>query len=140
MCNSIQSMPSQTMSWSRNCSILTSRPQQPRCSKHAGLTYPWQITSMLWALNPKLLMLSKNGAEHLSLTPNSRNRKNQNPRTNMHVGTAENPMHLAEPPALPRTPHVNFVAKLVIGMPDAKAPLVDRRIQTKNHPDVDPMV
>ena len=58
----------------------------------------------------------------------------------MHVGIARNPMHLAEPPALPRTPHANLVAKLVTGMPDAKAPLVDRRIQTRSHPDMDTMV
>ena len=58
----------------------------------------------------------------------------------MHVGTAKNPMHLEEPPALPRTPHANLVEKLVTGMPDAKATLVDRRIQTRSHSDVDPMV
>ena len=29
---------SQTVSWSRNCLPLTSRPQQLRCLKHAGLT------------------------------------------------------------------------------------------------------
>ena len=49
-------------------------------------------------------------------------------------------MHLAEPPTLPRTPHANHVAKLVIGKPDAKAPLVDRRIQARSHPDIDLMV
>ena len=51
----------------------------------------------------------------------------------MHVGIAQNPMHLAELPALPRTPHANLVAELVTDMSDAKAPLVDRRIQTKSH-------
>ena len=40
MSNSIFSMPSQTVSWSRNCLPLTSRQQQPRCYKHAGLTQP----------------------------------------------------------------------------------------------------
>ena len=58
----------------------------------------------------------------------------------MHVGIAQNPMHLTEPLALPKTPHANHVAKLVIGMPDAEGPPVDRRIQTRSHPDVDPMV
>ena len=94
---------------------------------------------MLWASDPKLSMLSTNGANDLSLANNS-NRKHQNPRTNMPVGTAQNPMHWAEPPALPRTPHANHVVKLVIGMPDAEASPVDRRIQTRCHPDVDPMV
>ena len=61
-----------------------------------------------------------------------------NPRTNMHVGIAQNSMHLAEPPALPRTPHANHVAKLVIEMRDAEAPPVDRRIQTKKPPRCGP--
>ena len=52
----------------------------------------------------------------------------------MHVGIAQNPMYLAEPPALPRTPHANLVAKLVTGMP------VDRRIQTRSYADMDTMV
>ena len=58
----------------------------------------------------------------------------------MHVGIAQNPMHVAQPPALPRTPHVNLVVKLVTGMPDAEPPPVDRTIQTRSQPDVDPMV
>ena len=83
---------------------------------------------MLWALDTKLSMLSPNRADNLSLTPNNNSRKYQNPKTNMHVGIAQNPMHLAEPSALPRIPHADLVAKLVTGMPDAKAPPVDRRI------------
>ena len=58
----------------------------------------------------------------------------------MHAGIAQDPMHLVEPFALPRTPHANHMVKLVIGMPDARAPPVDRRIQTRSHPDVDTMV
>ena len=95
---------------------------------------------MVWASDPKLSMLSTNRADDLSLTHNNNNRKHQNPRTNMHVGIAQNSMHLAEPPALQRTPHAGLVAKLVTGIPDAIAPPVDRRIQTRSHPDVDPMV
>ena len=95
---------------------------------------------MLWALDPKLSMLSTNRADDFSLAPHNSNRKHQNPRTNMHVVIALNPMHLADLPALPRTLHANLVAKLVTGMPDAKAPPVDRRIQTRSHPDMDPRV
>ena len=95
---------------------------------------------MLWALDPKLSMLSTNEADDLSLIPNKSNRKYQNPRINMHAGIAQDPMHLVEPFALLRTPHANHMVKLVIGMPDAKAPPVDRRIQTGSHPDVDTMV
>ena len=58
----------------------------------------------------------------------------------MHVGIEQNPLHLAEPSVLPRTPCANLVAKLVTGMPDSKAPPVDRRIQTRSHPDMDTMV
>ena len=41
-------------------------------------------------------MLLTNRASNLSLTPNNNNnnRKLQNPRTNMHVGITQNPMHL----------------------------------------------
>ena len=46
-------------------------------------------------------------------------------------------MLLAEPPVLPRILHVDLVAKLVTEMPDAKAPPVDRRIQTKADHSVD---
>ena len=46
------------------------------------------------------------------------------------MGIAQNPMNLAEPPALPRIPHAVHVAELVTGMPDAEAHPVDRRIQT----------
>ena len=95
---------------------------------------------MLWVSDPKLAMLSTNGANDLSLTPNNSNRKSQNPRIDRHAGVAQNPMHLEEPPALPRTPHANLVAKLVIGMADTEAPPVNRRIQTRNHPDMDPML
>ena len=49
----------------------------------------------------------------------------------MHVGIALGPMHLAEPPALPRTPHANHVAELITGMSDADSPLVDRKIQSE---------
>ena len=62
------------------------------------------------------------------------------PTTGMHVGIALSPMCLAEPPALPRTPHADHVAELAATTSDAKAPLVDRRIQTRSHPDVDPKV
>ena len=65
---------------------------------------------MLWASDPILSMLSTNGANDLSLAHNS-NREHQTLRTNMHVGIAQNPMHLAEPPVLPRTPHANHVAE-----------------------------
>ena len=58
----------------------------------------------------------------------------------MHVRIALSPMHLAEPPALPVTPHANHVAELVTGTPDAKTPPVDRRIKTRSHPDVGPKV
>ena len=58
----------------------------------------------------------------------------------MLAGIAQNPMHLAESPALPRTPHADLMAKLVTGKPDAEAPPVYRRIQTRSHPDMDPMV
>ena len=58
----------------------------------------------------------------------------------MHEGIAENFMYLEEPPALPRTPHANYVAKLVTGTADAKVPPIDRKIQTRSHPDVDPRV
>ena len=95
---------------------------------------------MLWALDPKPSMLSTNRAVDLSLTPNNSNRKHQNPKTNMHVVIAQNPIHLAEPPALPRTQHAGLVAKLGIGIPGAKAPPVDRRIQTRSHADMDTMV
>ena len=66
--------------------------------------------------------------------------KNFTPQTNMHVGIALSPMHLAEPPALPRTPHANHVAELVTGTSDAEAPPVNRRIQTRSYPDIDPKV
>ena len=94
---------------------------------------------MLWASDPKLSMLSTNAANNLSLTPNNSNRKHQNPRSNMHVGIAQNPIHLAKSPAQPRTQHAGLVAKLVTGMPDAKTPPVGRRIQTRRHPDIDTM-
>ena len=58
----------------------------------------------------------------------------------MHVGIALSPMHLAEPSALPRTLHANHVAELVTGTSDAKAPTVDRRIETGRHPYIDPKV
>ena len=58
----------------------------------------------------------------------------------MHVGIALSPMHLVEPPALSRTPHANHVAELVTGMPDAKAPPVDRRIQTRSLENMGPKV
>ena len=58
----------------------------------------------------------------------------------MHVGIALSPMHLAGPPALPRTPHADHVAELATGTSDAKAPPVDRRIQTRSHPDMGPKV
>ena len=45
-------------------------------------------------------------------------------------------MHLAEPPALPRTSHANHMAELVTEMSDVEEPLVNRRIQTRSHPDV----
>ena len=73
-------------------------------------------------------MLSTNGANDLSLTHNNSNKKHQTPRTNMHVGIALSPMHLVEPPALPKTPHGDHVAELVTGTSDAEAPPVDRRI------------
>ena len=81
-----------------------------------------------------------NRASDLSLTPNYSNRKCQIPRTNMHAEIAQNPMHLAEHPALLRTTNADHVVKLVTGMPDAETPPVDRRIHTKRHPDVDQMV
>ena len=56
----------------------------------------------------------------------------------MHVGIALSHMHLAEPSFLPRTPHADHVAELATGTSDVKAHPVDRRIQTKSHPDVDP--
>ena len=49
---------------------------------------------MLWALDPKLSMLSTNGANDLNLIPNNSNRKYQNLKTNIHAGIAQNPMHL----------------------------------------------
>ena len=58
----------------------------------------------------------------------------------MHAGIAQNPMHLAEIPALPRTPHADHVAELVTGMPDAKVPPIDRKIQTRSQPDMHPKV
>ena len=58
----------------------------------------------------------------------------------MHAGIAQNSMHLAEPPALPRTPHADHMAKLVTGMPDDEVPPIDRKIQTRSHPDMDPKV
>ena len=70
--------------------------------------------------------------------PQQWQQKHWTPRTNMYVGMAQNPISLAEPPALPRTPHDDHVAELVTGMTDAEAPPVDRRIQTRSHPDVDP--
>ena len=39
-----------------------------------------------------------------------------------------------------KDPTCPFLAKFVIGMQDIKAPLVDRRIQTRSHPDVDTLV
>ena len=57
----------------------------------------------------------------------------------MYVGIAQNAMHLAETPALLRTPHADLVAKLITGMPDPEAPPVDRKIQTRSNPDMDPM-
>ena len=91
-------------------------------------------------LRLKLSMLSTNRANDHSLTYNNSNKKHQHPRNNMHVGIALSPMHLAEPPTLPRTPHADHVAELVTGTPDAKAPPVDRRIQTRSHPDRVPKV
>ena len=85
-------------------------------------------------------MLSTNGADNLSLNHNNSNKNHQTPRTNMHAGTAPSPMHLTEPPALPRTPHANHVAQLVTWMSDDEATPVDRRIQTRSYPDVDPKV
>ena len=58
----------------------------------------------------------------------------------MHVGIAVSPMHLAEPPVLPRIPHTDHVTQLGTGISDAKAPPVDRRIQARVQPDVDPKV
>ena len=61
----------------------------------------------------------------------------------MHVGIALSPMHLAEPPALPSTPHADQVAEFVTGTPDAKAPPVtegskqeatQRLTENKNRP------
>ena len=115
---------------------VTTAKMLKACRTHIAIAE----TSMLWASDPKLSMLSTNGANTLSLTLNNSNRKHQNPRTNMHGGIAQNPVHLAELPALPRTPHANHVAKLVIGMPDAKTSPIGKRIQTRSHPDVDPMV
>ena len=51
---------------------------------------------MLWASDPKLLMLSTNRADDLSLANTQQQQKHQTPRTNMHTGIAQNPMHLAE--------------------------------------------
>ena len=56
----------------------------------------------------------------------------------MHAATALIPMHLAEAPALPWTPHANHVAELVTGTSDAKAPPVDWMIQTKKPPRCGP--
>ena len=47
----------------------------------------------------------------------------------MHVGTATKFHAPGRAPALPRTPHADHVAKLVTGMPDAKVPQIDRKIQ-----------
>ena len=58
----------------------------------------------------------------------------------MNVEIALSPMHLTEPPALPRTPHADHVAELVTGMSDAEVPPVNRRIQRRSHPDVDSKV
>ena len=41
---------------------------------------------------------------------------------------------------LPRTSHANHVAELVTGMSHTEAPPVDRRIQTRSHPDMGPKV
>ena len=54
----------------------------------------------------------------------------------MHVGIALSPMHLAEPPALARTPHTDHMRELVTGTSDTEAPPVDRRIQARSHPNV----
>ena len=43
---------------------------------------------------------------------------------------------MAEPPALPRSLHADHVAELVTGTSDAKAPPVDRRIQTRSNIDM----
>ena len=68
--------------------------------------------------------------------PQQQQQKHQTPRTNMHVGIALSPMHLTEPPAMPRTPHTNHVAELATGTSDAKALLVNRMIQSRSHPDM----
>ena len=67
---------------------------------------------MLWVLDQNLAMLSTNGADNLSLTPNNSNRKHQNPRTNMHAGIALNPILLAKPAVLPRTPYAKSSGKI----------------------------
>ena len=83
---------------------------------------------ILIALDPKLSMLSTNGANGLSLTHNNKQQKTPTPRTNMHVGIALSLMHLAEPPALPRAPYADHVAELITGTSDTEAPPEDRRI------------
>ena len=43
--------------------------------------------------------------------PQQQQQKHWTPWTNMHVGIALSPIHLAQPPALPWTPHANHVAE-----------------------------
>ena len=71
---------------------------------------PW---SLYKTLNIDLSCLHTNQQMELmtSVSPTTTATENIEPPTNMHVGIAQNPMHLADPPAPPRTPYANHVAE-----------------------------
>ena len=90
--------------------------------------------SMLWASDPKLPMISTDGADDLRHTHNNSNKKHWTPRTNMHVRMPLSHMHLVEPPALPRTPHAYHVAELVTGIQIRSQPNMGLKWKTKADP------
>ena len=94
---------------------------------------------MLWVLDPKLSMLSTNRATTSVLPPTTATENIKTPKPTCMWELHKVP-YTWQPSALPRTPHADLVVKLVIGMPDAKAPLVDQRFQTRSHSDVDTLV
>ena len=62
-------------------------------------------------LRSKTVNAVKNRANNLSPAHNNSNKNHLTPRTNMHAGITQNPMHLVEPPALLRTLNSDHVAE-----------------------------
>ena len=76
----------------------------------------------------------------ISVSPKTTATKKLKPQNEPACRNCTKSTHLAEPPALQRTPHADHVEELVTGTSDAKAPPVNRRIQTRSQLDVDPKV